>query len=80
MESSRTSLVSRTSSKTDFEVLGLGLEGQVLGLGLEASSPRKLACSRLEDNTIFELLKFFGAVEKNFLKKVFLWRSLEKFL
>ena len=53
VESSRTSLASRTSSRTDFEVLGLGLEGQVLGLGLEASSPRKLACSRLEDSTIF---------------------------
>ena len=49
VESSRTSLASRTQ----FEVLGLGLEGQVLGLGLEASSPRKLACPRLEDSTIF---------------------------
>ena len=57
VESSRTSLASRTSSRTHFEVLGLGLglEGQVLGLGLglEASSPRKLPCPRLEDNTIF---------------------------
>ena len=44
---------SRTSSRTHFEVLGLGLEGQVLGLGLEAPSPRKLACPRLEDSTIF---------------------------
>ena len=51
VESSRTSLASRTSSRTHFEVLGLGLEGQVLGL--EASSPRKLACPRLEDSTIF---------------------------
>ena len=51
VESSRTSLASRTH----FEVLGLGLEGQVLGLGLslEASSPRKLACPRLEDSTSF---------------------------
>ena len=65
MESSRTSLASRTSSRTHFEVLGLGLglEGQVLGLGLEASSPRKLACPRLEDSTIL-----------NFLENVFLWR------
>ena len=39
------------SSRTHFEVLGL--EGQVLGLGLEASSPRKLACPRAEDSTIF---------------------------
>ena len=63
VESSRTSLASRTSSRTDFEVLGLGLglEGQVLGLGLglglEASSPRKLACPRLEDSTIFWKVK-----------------------
>ena len=41
VESSRTSLASRTH----FEVLGLGL-------GLEASSPRKLLCPRLEDSTI----------------------------
>ena len=39
------------SSRTHFGVLGLGLEAQVLGL--EASSPRKLACPRLEDGTIF---------------------------
>ena len=35
------------SSRTHFEVLGL-----------EASSPRKLPCPRLEDSTIFEPLKF----------------------
>ena len=51
MESSRTSLASRTSLRIHFEVLGLGLEGQVLGL--EASSPQKLPCSRLEDSTTF---------------------------
>ena len=39
--------------RTHFEVLGLGLEGQVFGLGLEASSPRKLSILRLEDSTIF---------------------------
>ena len=27
--------------ETHFEVLGLGLEGQVLGLGLKVSTPRK---------------------------------------
>ena len=42
MESSRTSLASRTH----FEVLGL-----------EASSPRKLPCPRLEDSTIFFTLE-----------------------
>ena len=30
----------------------LGLEGQDLGLGLEAFSPRKLPCPRLEDSAI----------------------------
>ena len=39
------------SSRTHFEVLGLGL-------GLEASSPRNFPCPRLEDSTIFEPLKF----------------------
>ena len=92
MESSRTSLASRT----DFEVLGLGLEGQVLGLGLEASSPRKLACPRLEDSTIFWKVKilwsgwkifwkafFRGNRLKNFCEDLFFfffWRSPEKHL
>ena len=49
MESLKTFLASRTH----FEVLGLGLEGQVLGLGIEASSPQKLPCPRPEDSTIF---------------------------
>ena len=91
VESSRTSLASRTSSRTDFEVLGLGLglEGQVLGLGLglEALSPRKLACPWLEDCTIFWKVKILWSWRlkkfwrlKNFLESVFSWRSLEKFL
>ena len=87
VESSRTSLASRTSSRTHFEVLGL--EGQVLGLGLDASSPRKLACLRLEDSSIFWIVKilwsawkFFGKrffVEiawKIFVKTFFFWRAL----
>ena len=37
------------SSRTHFEVLGLGLK---------ASSPRKLPCPRLEDSTVSEFLKF----------------------
>ena len=49
VESLWTSLPSRTTSRTHFEALGL--EGQVLGL--EASSPRKLPCPRLENSTIF---------------------------
>ena len=62
MESSRTSLASRTSSRAHFEVLGLGLEGQVLGLGLEASCPRKLA---------FWKTFFCGDRLKNFCEDLF---------
>ena len=36
----------------------LASKPEVLGLGLEASSPLKLPCPRLEDSTIFEQLKF----------------------
>ena len=43
------SLASRTSLRTHFEVLSLGLE---------ASSPRELPCPWLKDSTIFEPLKF----------------------
>ena len=53
VESSRTSLASRTFSRTHFEVLALASKPQILGLGLEALGPRKLACPRLEDSTIF---------------------------
>ena len=49
VESLRTSLASRTSTRTHFEVLGLGLK---------ASSPRKLPCPWVEDCAIFEPLKF----------------------
>ena len=81
VESSRTSLASRTSSRTDFEVLGLGLglEGQVLGLGLEASSPRKLACPRLEDSTIFWKVKILWSGWKIFWKGFFRGDRLKNF-
>ena len=83
VESSRTSLASRTSSRTDFEVLGLGLglEGQVLGLGLEASSPWKLACPRLEDSTIFWKVKILWSGWKIFGKRFFVeiaWKIFVK--
>ena len=79
MESSRTSLASRTSSRTQFEVLGLGLEGQVLGLGLEASSPRKLACPRLEDSTIFWNVKILWSAWKIVWKTFFSGDRLKNF-
>ena len=58
--SPRGHILKSLASRTYFEVLGL-----------EASSPRKLACPRCEDSTIFELLKFCGAPEKFFGKRVF---------
>ena len=60
------------SSRTHFEVLGLGL-------GLEISSPRKLVCPRLEDSTFFEFLKFCGLPEKKFLKEFFIGERLKNF-
>ena len=70
---------SRTSSRTHFEVLGLGLEGQVLGLGLEASSPRKLACPRLKDSTIFWNVKILWSAWKIFWKTFFSGDRLKNF-
>ena len=66
MESSRTSLASRTH----FEVLGLGLE---------ASSPRKLACPRLEDSTIFWIVKILWSAWKIFWKTFFCGDRLKNF-
>ena len=70
VESSRTSLASRTSSRTHFEVLGLGLE---------ASSPRKLACPRLEDRSIFWIVKILWSAWKIFWKTVFRGYRLKNF-
>ena len=67
------------SSRPHFEVLGLGLEGQVLGL--EASSPRKLACPRLEDSTIFWIVKILWSAWKIFEKRFFVeiaWKIFVK--
>ena len=65
VESSRTSLASRTH----FEVLGLGLESQVLGL--EASKVlENWPVLGLRTALFFDLLKFRGALEK-FLENVF---------
>ena len=77
VKSSRTSLASRTSSRTHFEVLGL--EGQVLGLGLEASSPQKLACPRLEDSTIFWNVKILWCAWKIIWKTFFSGDRLKNF-
>ena len=49
---------------------------EVLGLDLEASSPRKLLCPRLEDSTIFWIVEMFRSSEKCFWS--FFWRSPEK--
>ena len=68
VESSRTSLASRTH----FEVLGLVL-------GLEASSPRKLACPRLEDSSIFWIVKILWSAWKIFWKTFFRGDRLKNF-
>ena len=65
------------SSRTHFEVLGL--KGQVLGLGLEASGPRKLACPRLEDSTIFWIVKILWSAWKIFWKTFFRGDRLKNF-
>ena len=64
VESSRTPLASRT----DFEVLGL-----------ETSSPRKLACPRVEDSTIFWLVKSLSSAWKIFWKTFFCGDRLKNF-
>ena len=50
VESFRTSLVSRTYSRTHFKVLGL--KAQVLGLGHEAYKSSKMLRPRLQDSII----------------------------
>ena len=66
MESSRTSLVSRTPSETHFDVLGL--EVQVLSLFLEASSLRKLLCPRPRTALFCETSKFCGKMPETLRK------------
>ena len=63
------------SLRTHFEVLGV--KGQVLGL--EASSPRKLACPRLEDSTIFWIVKILWNAWKIFWKTFFCGDRLKNF-
>ena len=80
VKSLRTSLASRTYSRTHFEVLGLGLdlEGQVLGF--EASSLQILLCPRLEDSTIFWTVEILLENARNLaenLQAPFLFSSLE---
>ena len=58
------------SSRTDFEVLGLGLE---------ASSPRKLACPRLEGSSIFWKVKILWSGWKIFWKAFFRGDRLKNF-
>ena len=57
--------------------------GQILkslALALRPQVLEKLACPRLEDSTIFWIVKILWSAWKNFFGKRFLWSSLEKFL
>ena len=56
------------STRTHFEVLGL-----------EASSPRKLACPRFEDSTIFWIVKILWSAWKIFVKTFFFGDRLKNF-
>ena len=65
------------SSRTHFAVFGL--EGHALGLGIEASSPRKLPCPRLENSTIFCPVKILLGNARNFaenLRRLFLFSAI----
>ena len=56
-----------------------GVLEDVLGLGLEASSPRKLACPRLEDSSIFLIVKILWSAWKIFWKTIFCGDRLKNF-
>ena len=78
MDSLRTSLASKTSWRTHFEVIGL--ESQVLGLGLKTSFSWKLLCPWLEDSTIFWIVKILFIAWKFFWKTFFSGDRLKKCL
>ena len=67
------------SSRTHFEVLGLGLEGQDLGLGLEPQVLENWPVLGSRTALFFELLKFCGALEKLFGKRFFCGDRLKNF-
>ena len=65
VESSRTSLASRTSSENTFWSHWTWHWHQGQLLGLEASSPRKLPCLRLKNSTIFWTVEILLENAKN---------------
>ena len=81
VNSSRTSLAPRTSSRAYFEVLGFGLEAQVLGFGLELYKSSKMPCPRLEDSIVSWLVEKKITKHKNFLNsgisvaRIFDWKA-----
>ena len=58
-------------------LMSLALASKVKSL---ASCPRKLACPRLEDSTIFWIVEILQIAGKKILEGVFYWRTSEKFL
>ena len=81
---------STTSSRTHFEVLGLGLEGKVIGLGLQAYKSSKMPCLRSRTALFFDLQKvgqshylFFSSFWRTrqrprgkFMKTFLFWKTL----
>ena len=71
MESSRTSLASKTSSRTHFEALVLALASKVKSLASRPQVLENQPVFRSRTAVFFELLKFCGALERFFRKRFF---------
>ena len=85
MESLRTSLASRTSLRIHFEVLGLGLEGQVLGLGPKLQVLKNCSARGSRTALLFVPLKTcwkIPEISRKLCEDFFCvfrnWKSLEK--
>ena len=67
------------SSKVKSLALASKVKSLALALASRASSPRQLACPRLEDSTIFWIVKILWSAWKNFWKTFFRGDRLRNF-